>query len=207
MRISFHVEMQDLTEIEAALGMMKDKSKMVLRSAINNAAKQTEKRLVDEASDRYKFQGKKTGIRKANTIKKAKVSDMTAIIEAKGPANELLDFEVKPRTYYPAGRGAPRWVKSRGRKDSSLTRVAKFPNASGDKYKGFVVKFKSGHLAMVERVPGQRMKSKPHKEALESLYSIATPKMEEVVYRDEIADDMYDLLQQNIQTQIIRYLK
>lgn len=205
--IHFHVEMQDLTEIEAALGMMKDKSKMVLRSAINNAAKQTEKRLVDEANARYKFHGKKAGIKRANTIKKAKVSDMTAIIEAKGPANELLDFDVKPRTYYPAGRGAPRWVKSRGRKDSALTRVAKFPNAAGDKYKGFVVKFKSGHLAMVERVPGQRMKSKPHKEAIESLYSIATPKMEEVVYRDEIADDMYDLLQQNIQTQILRYLK
>lgn len=207
MRIHFQVEMEDLTRIEADLGMMKDKSKLVLRAAINNAAKETEKRLVNEANDRYKYQGKKTGIRKVNTIKKAKVSNMTAIVEAKGPANELLDFEVKPRTYFPAGRGAPKWIESRGRRDSNLTNVARRPNAAGDKYKGFVVKFQSGHLAVVERVPGKYMGKKPHKEAIESLYSIATPKMEEVVYRDEIADDMYDLLQQSIQEQIVRFLK
>lgn len=205
--IHYHVEMQDLTKIEAALGMMKDKSKMVLRSAINNAAKQTEKRLVNEAHARYKYHDGKSGIKKANTVKKAKVSNMTAIIEAKGPANELLDFNVQPRTYYPAGRGAPKWIRSRGRRDSKLTRVARRPTASGDKYKGFVVRYQSGHLAVVERVPGKKMKSKPHKEAIESLYSIATPKMEEVVYKDEISDDMYDLLQQSIQTQILRYLK
>ena len=41
--IHFFVEMQDLTEIEKALGMQKDKSKMVLRSAINQTAKETKK--------------------------------------------------------------------------------------------------------------------------------------------------------------------
>ena len=205
MRLEFQVDMQDLTEIEAALGMTKDKSKLVLRAAINNAAKQIEKQMVDETNATYKFQGRKAGIKSANTIKKATVGRMEATIKAKGPANELLDFQVSPRTYFPAGRGAPKWVKSRGRKDRKLTRVARFPSASGDKYKGFVVKFKSGHLAMVERVPGKSMRGKPHKEAIESLYSIATPKMEEVSYRDKIEADVPDILEKCIEAQIIRF--
>lgn len=53
--IHYHVEMQGLTEIESALGVAKDKSKMVLRSAINNAAKQTEDRMVTEAKTRYRY--------------------------------------------------------------------------------------------------------------------------------------------------------
>ena len=48
--IHFQVEMQDLTQIESALGMARDKSKMVLRTAINNTAKQTVTLLVDEAN-------------------------------------------------------------------------------------------------------------------------------------------------------------
>ena len=204
----WYVEMEGLDEIEAALGMTKDKSKMVLRTAINNTAKQAEKLMTKETKSRYKYKsGKVADIRKANEIKKAKASNMVATITAKGPANELLDFVVKPNTYFPGGRGAPKWVKAKGRRNSKLSNVAKFPSATGDKYKGFIVKFKSGHLAMVERVPGKPMKGKPHKEALESLYSIATPKMEEVAYKAEVEPDMYDLLMKNIQTQIQRYLK
>lgn len=205
--IQFHVEMQDLREIEAALGMAKDKSKMVLRSAINNAVKETEERMVEEANERYAFHGRKSRIRKVNTIKKAKVSKMEATIEAKGKANELLDFQVKPRTYFPGGRGAPAWVKGRGRRDASLTKFARYPSAAGDKYKGFVVEFKSGHQAVIERVPGRRMRGKPHKEAIESLYSISTPGMERIVYEYKIDSDLYDTLERHIESQILKYLK
>ena len=53
--IHFQVEMQDLTKIEAALGMTRDKSKIVLRSAINNAAKQIEKNMVKATWKGYLF--------------------------------------------------------------------------------------------------------------------------------------------------------
>ena len=55
MMIHFQVEMQDLTKIEAALGMTKDKSKIALRSAINNAAKQIEKTMISDTKGRYIF--------------------------------------------------------------------------------------------------------------------------------------------------------
>ena len=80
-------------------------------------------------------------------------------------------------------------------------------DSNDDKYKGFVVKYHSGHLAFAERVPGKKMRSNPKKEAIESLYSLATPKMEEVVYMDKIHDDVMDLLEKSIETQIYRYMR
>lgn len=202
--IHFQVEMQDLTKIEAALGMTRDKSKIVLRSAINNAAKQIEKNMVKETKGRYVF---KRDIKSANSIKKATTRNMQAIITVRGTANELYDFQVRPQTYYPGSKGAPSWIKARGKKSGKLRRIAARMGSGGDQYKGFVVKYHSGHLAFAERVPGKKMRSDPKKEAIETLYSLATPKMEEVVYMDEIHEGVMDLLEKSIETQIYRYMR
>ena len=208
MRALFYVDMEDLTEIEAALGKTKDKSKMVLKTAINNAAKQIENSMVDKAKAKYHYKkGNKGDIRKANTVKKANIGKLEATVEAKGDVNELLDFQVKPRDYFPKGEYIPEWVKARALRGSKLTKVALRPNARGDKYKAFVIRYNSGHLALAQRVPGKRMKSKPNREAVKSLLSISIPKMEETVYRAEIEEDMHDILMRNIEEQIQRFLK
>lgn len=204
----FYVDMDDLTKIEAALDMARDKSRMVLKAAINNAAKQTEGSMVDKARDKYRYKkGTKGDIREANSIKKAKAGDLAATIEAKGDVNEFLDFHVRPSTYFPGGKGAPSWVKARVLRNGDFHKIALRPGADGDKYKGFVIKYRSGHLALAQRVPGKRMESKPDKEFVKSLLSVSTPKMEETVYREEIDDDMYDILMKNIEEQMKRYIK
>lgn len=206
--ISFYVEMEDLTRIEAALGMAKDKSVMVLRTAINNTAKQTEDRMVTEAKTRYRYKRATKGdIRQSNVIRKARAGSMEAEIKAAGTNNELLDFRVRPSTYFPGGRGAPRMVYAKALNGGSFKPVVLRPGAAGDKYKGFAIRYRNGHEALAQRVPGKRMKSKPWKEAVKSLLSLSTPKMEEVVYNEKISGDMYDTLQRNIQEQILRYTK
>lgn len=208
--IHVQVEMEDLLKIESALNMARDKSKMVLRNAINNTAKQTESRMADEAKDRYRYKkGSKADIRKANSIEKASAGKLSSTIRAEGPVNELLDFHVQPKTYYPGGRGAPKWIKARVLRTSKFSRIALRPEAAGDKYKGFVVKYPTGHMALAQRVPGLRMKSRPDKkkERIRSLLSISTPKMEETVYREEVSKGMYDLLEKNIEEQMKRFLK
>ena len=181
---------------------------MVLRSAINNAAKQTEDRMVTEAKTRYRYKRATKGdIREANEIKKARTSNMEAVIKATGATNELLDFRVKPSTYFPGGVGAPRMVYAKTLKDSSFKPVVLKLGATGDKYKGFVIQYQNGHRALAQRVPGKKMKSKPWKEAVKSLLSLSTPKMEEKVYDEKISSDMYDVLQKNIQEQILRYMR
>ena len=80
------------------------------------------------------------------------------------------------------------------------------PGASSDKYKAFVVRYQSGHITIGQRVPGKR---KPEKEFVKTLLSPSTPNMlgyEQGVY-GVVEPQMYDLLQRNIQTQILRYLK
>lgn len=208
MRKAFFVELDGLKEIENALGMARDKSKMVLRTAINNVAKQTEKTMVEGTDKRYQYGGKgKSTIRKANKVKKAKTSALEATVTAKGGTNDLLDFHVVPRKYYPGGKGAPKWVKANVLRDNAAKRLSFYNDSAGDPHKAFVVRYKSGHLAVAERVPGKMMRSNPHKQAIRSLYSIATPKAEETVYREELEGDMYDLLQKSIQEQIQRFIK
>ena len=192
--IHFQVDMQDLTRIESALGMMKDKTKYVLRAAINTTAKQTVTLLADE-------------VRKTLSIDRATVGTLTAIVTSAEPVNELYDFKVSPRTYI-RGSGVPRGYKGNVRRDKNAGSLVLKPGSGGDQYRAFVVKYKSGHMTVGQRVPGKRMKSQPDKEFVKSLLSPSTPNMlgyEEGVY-GVVEPQMYDMLQRNIQKQIRRFL-
>lgn len=203
--IHFQVEMEDLTQIESALGMMKDKSKMVLRTAINNTAKQTVVMLADEANRQYYIT--KGKVKKTITTKKATAGNLVAIITSAEPVNELYDFKVNPRTYIRGG-GVPGGYKGNVRRGNTAAKLILKPGAAGDQYKAFVVRYQSGHITVGQRVPGKSMKSKPEKEFVKTLLSPSTPNMlgyEQGVY-GVVEPRMYDILQSNIQAQIQRYL-
>lgn len=203
--IYFHVDMQDLTRIEAALGQMRDKTKYVLRAAINATAKQTVTLLTDEANREYYIS--KSKVKKTLSIKSATVGTLTAIVTSAEPVNELYDFKVNPRTYIRGG-GVPGGYKGNVRRDKNAAKLVLNPGAGGDQYKAFVVKYQSGHMTVGQRVPGKRMQSKPDKEFVKTLLSPSTPNMlgyEEGVY-GVVEPKMYDMLQRNIQEQILRFL-
>lgn len=203
--IHFQVEMEDLTQIEAALGMAKDKSKMVLRTAINNTAKQTVVLLANEANREYFIS--KAKVKKTISIKKATTGSLVAVITSAEPVNELYDFRVRPKAYNPHNR-PPAGHTGNVRRENSPSRLYLKPGAARDKYKAFVVRYQSGHITIGQRVPGKRMKSKPEKEFVKTLLSPSTPNMlgyEQGVY-GVVEPEMYDMLQRNIQEQIARYL-
>lgn len=203
--IHFQVDMQDLTRIESALGMMNDKTKYVLRAAINATAKQTVTLLTDEANREYYIS--KAKVRKTLSVKNATVGTLTAIVTSAEPVNELYDFRVSPRTYIRGG-GVSGGYKGNVRRDKNAARLVLKPGAASDQYKAFVVKYQSGHITVGQRVPGKQMKSKPDKEFVKSLLSPSTPNMlgyEEGVY-GVVEPQMYDMLQRNIQEQIQRFL-
>lgn len=216
MSTHFYVQMDSLKEIEAALGMARDKSRLILKAAINNTAKQTNRSMVKGTKRKYSYKrgaGSEDSVtntvgdmKAANKVKKAKSGDLSASVEVKGPINELLGFHVAPALYVPGG-GYPEWYKARVLKKGRTQKIALRPNAGGDKYKAFIIQYKSGHYALAQRIPGQRMEKDPRKEAVKSLLSISTPKAEETVYKEEIDPDMYDILQRNIREQIQKFLK
>lgn len=203
--VHFLVNMQDLTRIEAALGMMKDKTRYVLRAAINATAKQTIMLLSDEANKEYYIS--KAKVKKTLSVKNATVRNLTAIVTSQDPVNELYDFRVIPRTYVRGG-GVPGGYKGNVRRDKDAAQLELRPGAAGDQYKAFVVKYRSGHVTVGQRVPGKQMKSKPDKEFVKTLLSPSTPNMlgyEKGVY-GMVEPQMYDMLQKSIQEQIQRFL-
>lgn len=216
--IHFDVNMDDLVEIEAALGMVKDKSKMVLRTAINNTAKQTVNLLVDEAKAQYLI-NKPTGVRKTMTVDKATVGKLYAVVRSNGKTSELYDFSVKPRAYRPKARPAGGHkgnvvrLNAAGQLEfGSITKSGQFTNRN-DPHKAFVVKYASGHISVAQRIPGSK-RSTPRpdhpegEEAIKNLRAVSIPKMlgnEQTVF-GVVKPKVYNLLQQNIQTQLIRYL-
>lgn len=204
--IHFQVDMQDLTRIESALDTMRNKTKYVLRAAINATAKQTVTLLTDEANREYYIS--KAKVRKTLSVRNATTGTLTAVVTSTEPVNELYDFKVSPRTYIRGG-GVPRGYKGNVRRDRSAARLVLKPGAAGDQYKAFVVRYQSGHITVGQRVPGKQMKSKPDKEFVKTLLSPSTPNMlgyEEGVY-GVVEPQMYDMLQKNIQEQIHRFVK
>ena len=201
----YYVQMQGLEELERDLGTLKDKSKMVLRGAINQTAKQLEKEMSHEANRRYKLKEGLHGYKSANKITKATTSHMEAEIRAAGPILDVSDYLASPPDYFPGSKGAPSWIKGKVLRKSRLKGISR-KKSGRDKYKGFIVKFQNGHLAMVWRRPGSVSKKNPHKEVIETLYSPAVSKGEEVVYRDDMDDEVNKMLLGNIQKQIQKFL-
>ena len=208
--------MDDLREIEQALGMVKDKSKQVLKTAINNTARQTMNLMVSESAKRYQITQRVQVKKTLSLDKKATVSSLEAIVTSKGRVNELYNFKVNPRVYVRGG-GVPGGYKGKVlRVGSSGKKLELKSGGDGDTYKAFIVQYKNGkdnndkgHITVAQRVPGTRSKKDPNKEAIKTLYSPSVPNMlgyEKGVFK-VLKPKMYDLLQKNIQTQIIRYLK
>ena len=202
-----YVEMEGLHKIESDLGMMRDKTSLVLREALNNTAKTVNSEIVEGAYKKYIYKKKKAEIKGANTVKKATAGKLQSQVSAVGPSNELLDFRVSPSTYFPGSVGAPSWIKARAMRSEPLKRIALRPNATGDKYKAFVARYKSGHFALAQRVPGKQMKSKPWKEAVKSLLSLSVPKMEAVAYDERLEGTVEDILAGHIEKQIQKFLR
>lgn len=207
--IHYCVNMDGLEEIEAALGKAKDKSKYVLRAAINDSAKEVQKRLMKEAGQRYaRNEGGMKPYRPITKVQKATIGKMAAIVEAKDGSSDLYEYKMNDRTYYPGSKGAPKaGAKAKQLKSSRIASLALRKGAKGDQYKAFVVKYHSGHLAIAQRVPGTSMKGKPEKEAIRSLYGTSKPKAEEIVFKKSIDPEMYDLLMRNIQCEIKRFME
>lgn len=216
--ILYQVDMDSLKEVFDELGGLKDKSKMILRGAINDTAKDIRDMLVDYIYSHYDIHESRAKFnRRYMTIKKAKVSRLTATVTAESPVTELYDYKVSPRRLYHNWENKPAYVKGKVLIDSLLKKLALKPQATGDKYKAFVVRYPNqgivngkdtSHITVGQRVPGKRMKDKPHKEAIKTLFSPSVAKMvgaEEGAY-EKIGPDISAVLADHIEEQAMKFL-
>ena len=133
-------------EIERTLGDLKDETPKVLRSALSNTARRVRRQVVKEAANRYDYQD--DGVWKATNAGAVKLKAKTrgdafyTRLVSSGPMSELLDFMVTPSAYDPDHR--PNAHKAKVLSSGALTIL-------GEKPKPFVTRFRSGHIAIVQR--------------------------------------------------------
>lgn len=169
MSVDLRVQVAEETirQIEKQLDAISNKNKeSVLKTAVNNTAKKAQSLLAQKAAAEYSGKKSRKGvIMAASSIKKATTSGPSATITFKSPVHEIKEFHVSSLDI----------SKTTFRKDGK--RGGK--NIKGNVLKGspkkldyaFVVRFKSGHVAVVSRIPGTQMKSNPKKEKLRKLLS------------------------------------
>lgn len=180
MGIRFELEEAEKKAILRALKKVDREATIVLRRAVNNDAKKVREILAKQVNKSYAFTRKEGGSTNLTSIKgmmeitKATTSNPVAIIKAKGPSHDLIDLKVTQ-----SGKKS-RVLKAKVLKASKLTRL------EHDGIKAFITTFRSGHMAVVERVKGKKAlnrKSGKSREvtknnmALKSLYTISKPTM------------------------------
>ena len=183
-----YIDVSDsINSLEKKLDSLGDKSTDVVKKAINLTAKSARKDLEREAKNRYVI--KTGGFNRSMKIKSATKGNLVATISSQGKALEIKDFRVSPASYT---TGSSRPIVTKGK----VLKSSKMKNLEKDNVKAFVAKFKSGHVAVVERVPGKRMKSNPQKEFLRKLLSPSIPSM---LGNEET---MYNVINPNVETNL-----
>lgn len=198
--IVFEVNQSHYKNIESVLGNMQKNNKMILKKAINATAKTARKKFANTAKEKYAL--KTAGFNKSMTVKNATVSRLEANILSKGEAIELGKFKASPFRYA-TGNNRPKEVKAKVLTTSTMKALI------NGNTKAFVAKFRSGHIAIVERDSNKKMKSDPKKAALRKLLSPSIPQMlgnEKRVY-GIIEPEIEEILVQNIRAEVSKIME
>lgn len=133
-----------LAEVEKMLGDMKNKAPGTLRNAVNATARKMRTQLHQQAKKVYV--AKEYNYKNEIEIRKATTSTLTAKLRTSGERTALTKHKVSPMRLA-HGKGRPKQYKAKVLRQSTLEVMR-----DGD-LKSFLVRFKSGHLALVQRNP------------------------------------------------------
>jgi hypothetical protein len=203
--VTVEVDKGLLQHMEIRLKGLEDKGTAALKNAINQTAKEIVNRLALEAGKEYTI--KKTDFRKSMKTKKATIHNTEALVSATGKVQDIKGFRVSPSTYDPKNR-------PKGAVRAKVLSAGRLKPLEKGKLKAFVAKFKTGHIAVVQRTGRPptdskgKMKSKLGRRYIKKLFSPSIPVMlgnEKRVY-GKIEADVKDYLRDNLNRQIGRIL-
>lgn len=149
------IEAPDIREVERALGGLKDKAPRVLKYAANATARDVRREMIRHAEQRYEL--KPAGKRRLRQLKqrtKATDANAVAVLGVKSLAGDLGYFKNIPNRVFTGTdvANAPEVVKARVLRGGSTYEMT----AVGNKSKGFLLEFESGHIGMVQRNKSKR---------------------------------------------------
>lgn len=181
-----------LKKLRRQLGPLQEQAPAVLAKAVNDVARQVRKQIVKDARGEYVLQDATAlHANKAMKLQGARKSKPEATIKAQGEMQDLMKFLVSP-TALSRGAGRPGAYAAQVRKGGGI-------KALGGSPKPFVTQFRSGHIAIVTRVPGKTMKSNPKRTFIKKLLSPAVPHM---LRNPEVQEEAERLVAQRLPTAV-----
>ncbi len=148
------IRVEGLDSLYDALGDLKSKAPAAAKVAINATAREARKRMIAAAKARYAVNA--AGLRHLKELKQQKRATNTslwALLHIETPRDDLAYFQNEPNKVFSGGSAltsAPEYVRARVLKASPMTLLS----GSSTRSKGFLAKFKSGHIGMVQRMIG-----------------------------------------------------
>ena len=147
----------DSEEVERALGNLKERTPAALKVAINRTARQARALMLEDVKERYDLNA--AGRRLIQSLKQRKKATNRSLearlgITKNDPGAFRADlgyFRTSPSKPYmgPDVKNAPEYFRARVLKGGPMKNL----EGDGRLSKGFLVKFKSGHVGMVQRNP------------------------------------------------------
>ena len=188
--ISFSDANKRLDNIAKQLGEFKDYAPNVLKNAINDTARKSQKLLAAEAKNKYTV--KNAGFTKSLQMKNATTKTLTAKIESRGKPLQLSRFKVSPAS----PKTVAKTTKAKVYSESSMKPLKK------GEINAFVTRFKSGHVAVAQREGKERY-------PIRVLYSMSVPMMigNEKKVMKKLRPEILKILDQQTDVQIKKLLK
>ncbi len=176
-----------LRYVEKELGGFYAKAPQVVRTAINQTAKDAQKLLLEKAKETYAvkstaFTGKSGS---ALRITRASTARLQAKLHSEGSPIDLYKFKTSP-SKFSTGNARPSATRAKALRANSLK------NLKVDDRWAFVVRFKSGHVTLAQRVGKARLPIKTlYSQSIPQMignearvYGVVEPEIEELLYKN-----------------------
>ena len=214
----YDVQVPNIGEVERALGDLHDKAPRAMKNAVNQTATRAKNMMVRQARLRYAVNS--AGRRHLNALKirnRATTQNPTAEIFISSRRNDLGDFQSNPAVPHMGTSWvlSPEFHTSRVLKKNPMAPLTGGQTDNGQASKGFLVKFDSGHVGMVQRIlgrPATNPKStrwRNRNGIVEKLYTMSSPSasaMHSTVWREEVEPDSEIILQERLQHEVSKIL-
>ncbi len=216
---NYTITIDGVEEVSKALGDLKGKTPAAVKVAVNATAREARKLMIAKAKARYAVNAAGQKHLK-DLVQRGKATNANPVAELhiKSFRNDLGYFDYKPKgihTGMDVYRSAPSIVSARVLKAGSLKPLS----GNGEKSKGFVLKFSSGHVGMVQRVIGSvsdhrltargfpRWKNEEGKiEKLQTMGSPSATAMHNTIW-PEVQPDVSEFLQMRLDTQVKKVIE
>lgn len=217
-RAIYDVQVPNIGEVERALGDLRDKAPRAMKNAVNKTATKSKNLMIRQARLRYAVNA--AGRRHLNALKlrnRATEQNPTAEIYISSRRNDLGDFQSNPSVPHMGTSWvlSPSFHTSHVLKKNPMEPLYGGQTALGQASKGFLVKFDSGHVGMVQRLIGKsavnpkptRWRSKNG--VVEKLYTMSSPSasaMHSTVWREEVEPNSQIMLQEQLRNEVSKIL-